>query len=64
VEDTTSESIRAWAPCYEKYTFTDEAGGTRLKVDSDVFGDFETFMADTWPRALTQLKALCEGKAA
>lgn len=64
VEDTTSEAIRAWAPCYENYTFLDEAGGTRLKVDSDVFGDYEAFMAETWPRALLQLKTLCEGKAA
>lgn len=64
VEDTTSEAIRAWAPCYENYTFIDEAGGTRLKVDSDVFGDYEAFMAETWPRALAQLKSLCEGKAA
>lgn len=64
VEDTTSDAIKAWAPCYEKYTFIDEAGGTRLKVDSDVFGDYEAFMAETWPRALAQLKSLSEGKAA
>jgi hypothetical protein len=29
-----------------------------------VFGDYEAFMAETWPRALAQLKALCEGKSA
>lgn len=63
VEDTTSEAIKAWAPCYENYTFIDEAGGTRLKVDSDVFGDHEAFMAETWPRALARLKAVCEGKS-
>lgn len=61
VEDTRSEAVRAWAPCYENYTFIEEAGGTRLKVDSDVFGDFEAFMTETWPRALAQLKAVCEG---
>ena len=64
VEDTTSDAIKAWAPCYEKYTFADETGGTRLKVDSDVFGDYEAFMAETWPRALAQLKDICEGKSA
>jgi hypothetical protein len=63
VEDTTSEAIKAWAPCYENYTFIDEGGGTRLKVDSDVFGDYEAFMAETWPRALARLKAVCEGKS-
>lgn len=61
VEDTTSEAVRAWAPSHENYTFTDEAGGTRLRVDADVFGGYEAFMADTWPKALARLKALCEG---
>lgn len=63
VEDTTSEAVRAWAPCYENYTFTDEAGGTRLKVDCDVFGDHEGFMAEIWPRALAKLKSICEENA-
>lgn len=63
MEDTTSEAIRTWAPCYENYTFTDEAGGTRLKVDCDVFGDHEGFMAEIWPRALARLKSICEENA-
>lgn len=60
VENTQSEAVRAWVPCHENYTFTDEDGGTRVSVDSDVFGDYEAFMAETWPRALARLKALCE----
>ena len=60
VEDTTSEAVRAWAPCYENYTFTDEAGGTRVKVEMDSFEGYEEMMAKTWPRALEALKALCE----
>jgi uncharacterized protein YndB with AHSA1/START domain len=63
VEDTTSEAIKAWAPCYEKYTFTSEAGGTRVQVDIDVVPEYEAFMSDTWPRALAQLKGLCEDGA-
>lgn len=63
VEDTTSEAIRAWAPCHENYTFTDEGDGTRVRVDADVFGGYEAFMAETWPKALLRLKALCEGEA-
>ena len=60
-EDTTSEAVRAWAPCHENYRFSDEGGGTRLRVDTDVFGDYEEMMARTWPLALESLKALCEG---
>jgi len=60
VEDTTSEAVRAWAPCFENYTFTDEAGGTRVRVDVDVFGTHDDWMAQTWPQALQTLKAVCE----
>ena len=60
MEDTTSESVRAWAPCLENYSFTDEAGGTRLRIDVDVFGTYEDWMNQTWPQALQALKAICE----
>ena len=60
-EDTTSEAVKAWAPCHENYSFTDEAGGTRLRVAADVFGGYDDHMARTWPLALEKLKALCEG---
>lgn len=60
VEDTSSEAVRAWAPCLENYSFTDEAGGTRLHVDCDVFGTYEDWMNQTWPQALLALKNICE----
>lgn len=61
-EDTTSEAVRAWAPCYENYTFTDEASGTRVNVVIDTFTGYEEMMANTWPPALQALKTLCERK--
>ena len=54
VEDTTSEAVRAWAPCHENYHFIAEAGGTRVRVAADVFGSYEAYMAETWPRALAR----------
>ena len=60
VEDTTSEAVRAWVPCFENYTFTDEAGGTRLRVDCDDCGAGEDWMLQTWPKALQSLKTICE----
>jgi len=62
VEDTSSEAVRAWAPCYENYSFTDEAGGTRVRVALDLFGEYESYMKDTWPKALDRLKRLCESQ--
>ena len=56
-----SDAVRAWAPCFENYTFTDEGGGTRLRIDLDAFGGYEDMMARLWPPALDKLKRLCEG---
>ena len=60
IEVNASEALRAWTPCFENYNFTDEAGGTRLRVDCDEFGDCADWMAQTWPKALQTLKTLCE----
>ena len=54
------DAVRAWAPCFENYTFLDEAGGTRLRVDCDVFGTYEDWMREVWPKALLALKTVCE----
>lgn len=59
-EDSSSEAVRAWAPCFENYTFTDETGGTRLRVDCDDCGAGEDWMVQTWPKALQILKTVCE----
>lgn len=60
VEDTTSEKVRAWAPAHENYTFTDEGDGTRLDVAVEILPEYESYMLETYPRALDRLKALCE----
>ena len=60
VEDTESDAVRAWAPAYENYTFQAVPGGTRLVVDQDVTDEWESFMRQTWPKALARLKELCE----
>jgi hypothetical protein len=65
IEDTQSESVRAWAPVFENYTFVPLSGGTRLEIVQDVTAELENFMQDAWPKALARLKALCEaGRAA
>lgn len=60
VEDTTSDRVKAWAPAYESYTFTEQGEATNLDVELDVPESFVQFMNDTWPEALKKLKALCE----
>jgi uncharacterized protein YndB with AHSA1/START domain len=60
MEDVDSPEVRAWAPAYENYGLIDAAGGTEVQVEMDVSPAYESFMQDTWPRALAELKALCE----
>ncbi len=60
VEDTHSEAVRAWAPCYENYQFSDAGGGTRLQISQDCLADYQAMLAECWPRALQQLKTMCE----
>lgn len=60
VEDTESDSIRAWAPAYENYTFISVPEGTQITVDQDVTEEYEQFMKEAWPKALGILKQICE----
>jgi uncharacterized protein YndB with AHSA1/START domain len=60
VEDTTSETILAWAPAYENYTFLPTMEGTTLVVDQDVAAEWEEYISQAWPKALGILKELSE----
>ena len=64
VEDTTSESVRAWAPAYENYTFLSVPEGTNLVIELDVLSDWEQYMTEAWPKALALLKELSETESA
>jgi len=59
-EDVDSEAVKAWAGARENYTLTEVDGTTTLKVDTDITEDFKEYMEKTWPKALEQLKDLCE----
>jgi hypothetical protein len=60
VEDTTSESVRAWAPAFENFTFTEFGNDTELTVDLDILEQHQQYMLDTYPKALARLKLICE----
>lgn len=64
VEDTTSESVRAWAPAFENYTFISVPEGTKLVIDLDVISDWEPYMNEAWPKALALLKQFSEAERA
>ena len=63
VEDTTSESAKAWAGSTENYTLKGENGTTTLSVDMDITPEFKEMFEKMWPNALEKVKALAEGTA-
>jgi uncharacterized protein YndB with AHSA1/START domain len=63
VEDTTSDSVKAWAGATENYTLKGDNGTTTLSVDMDITDEFKEMFEKMWPKALEKVKALAEGTA-
>lgn len=63
IEDTESAEVKAWAPSFENYSFTEKNGVTEVKVDVDELPEMEEFMEKAWPKALAHLKRICEGRS-
>ena len=61
-EITEGPEVEKWAGGFENYTFTNDNGATLVQVDLDTNEDFVDYMNDTYPKALEELKAVCEGK--
>lgn len=59
-EITSGPEVTSWAGALENYTFTEAQGNTLLSVDVDSNEEFKSYFAETWPKALQQLKELCE----
>lgn len=59
-EITTGADIEQWAGAFENYTFKGKDGKTVLSVDMDTNEEFESYFAETWPKALKKLRAICE----
>jgi uncharacterized protein YndB with AHSA1/START domain len=61
-EVMSGSKVDQWAGSLENYTFTDEEGKTLLKVDVDVALEWQKYFENMWPKALNDLKAICEAK--
>jgi uncharacterized protein YndB with AHSA1/START domain len=59
-EITTGKEVEGWAGALENYTFTAANGGTRLVIEMDANNDFKSYFEETWPKALSKLKEICE----
>ena len=59
-EITGGPEVDGWAGALENYTFYETGGATLLSVDTDTNQEFKDYFAATWPKALQQLKIICE----
>lgn len=60
--DRTSDIAKGWIGTLEEYFFTEKNGKTELKVILTISPEWEKEFAESWPKALAKLKAMCEGK--
>lgn len=56
----TGPEIESWKGALEDYSFVEMDGKTHLSVDVDTDYKFKTYFNETWPKALTRLKLMCE----
>lgn len=59
-EITEGPEVEKWANGLENYSFEENNETTTLTVDLDITEDFLDYMNETYPKALAQLKTLCE----
>ncbi len=59
-EITEGEDVEKWANGFENYNFEENNGTTSLTVNLDTAEDFEDYMNETYPKALSKLKEICE----
>lgn len=59
-EITSGPEVEKWAGSMENYTFEEQNGKTRVKVDLTLFEEYENYFNETWPLALKKLKEISE----
>jgi hypothetical protein len=59
-EIMSGPEVEKWANGFENYTFVESNGVTTLTVDLDTHEEFTDFMMETYPKALEELKTMCQ----
>jgi len=59
-EITEGPEVEKWANGFENYTFEENNGTTTVTVDLDIAEEFLDYMNQTYPKALSKLKEICE----
>lgn|SRR5262245_27881672 len=60
IEDTESEDAKGWAGALENYTVREQDRTSTLTVEMEVTDEYRSYFEETWPKALSKLKGICE----
>jgi hypothetical protein len=52
--------VEKWASGFENYSFKESHGISEVVVEIDAMEDFESYMNESYPKALNKLKEICE----
>lgn len=61
-EDPDNPQVKNWAGAKEAYSLFEKNGATMVAVDTDTSEEMEAEFSLMWPKALANLKELCEQK--
>ncbi|MBI5010375.1 MAG: SRPBCC domain-containing protein [Bacteroidia bacterium] len=59
-EIMSGSDVDEWKGALENYSFKAKGDNTLLSVDIDSNKEFKSYFSDTWPKALSKLKSICE----
>jgi uncharacterized protein YndB with AHSA1/START domain len=60
IEILDGPDVEIWQGALENYTFTEVNGATILSIDLDSNEEYKNYFDETWPKALKELKSICE----
>lgn len=59
-EVTNGPEVDSWAGALENYTLIANVNQTVVKIEIDSTPEFQDYLSKTWPKALAELKKICE----
>ncbi|MBK8699697.1 MAG: SRPBCC domain-containing protein [Saprospiraceae bacterium] len=60
VEIMEGPEVASWAGGLENYTFQEDGNSCMLKIDMDADPEFKSYFEESWPKALSIFKDICE----
>ena len=60
IEEINGPDVEKWVPFYENYSLKEKDIGSEFILDMEITDEYYDYFVDTWPKALSKLKEICE----